>query len=419
MKRKFTIFAVVAMILVAIAACSKDELGVEVIVPQQEQMDSYRVSVDEALRSAETILRAGDRDTRSAARRVKSTELYVAKPATRSNENTEVSFYLINYEDNAGYALVSTDERTTPVYMYAEDGNITTEAFEEVPPLAIFMEEAIENYEAEVASYGADGPIDIGFPPGVDGRMGILDGVTYYVNVDTTYLTKGPLTTTRWHQFNPYNTYCRNGLVGCLPLAMGQIMAYHQHPSSYGDRTFDWTTMSQTEYDNISDEGAESVAYLLGKIGELGNARYRYANPSQNQSAGTSMRMDSVAYVYNAMGYTLDSLDYFNVNTALQEIDMNRPFIAYGSRWDEEDQQNKAHAWVIHGYRIQYTIVRYLYTEPPYLEYTRREYTTRYLRSNVGWRSTDTETYYDYYSLSSDLIYPDNNLMITNIRPNN
>lgn len=220
MKQKIVIFAVVAMILVAIAACSKDELGVEVIVPQQEQMDSYRVSVDEALRSAETILRAGDRDTRSAARRVKSTELYVAKPATRSNENTEVSFYIINYEDNAGYALVSTDERTTPVYMYAEEGNITTEAFEEVPPLAIFMEEAIANYEAEVANY--DEPEDIIAPDTLDSPRSVyIDGNFYYINTDTTYVSKGSLTNTLWDQGDPYNHYCNNKPVGCGPVAIG------------------------------------------------------------------------------------------------------------------------------------------------------------------------------------------------------
>lgn len=81
MKQNFRIFAVVAVLLVAIASCSKED-GVGIPEPATPQEVSYRVSVEDALRSADDILNAGDRATRSVERKVKSTELYVAKPAT-------------------------------------------------------------------------------------------------------------------------------------------------------------------------------------------------------------------------------------------------------------------------------------------------------------------------------------------------
>ena len=80
MKQNFRMFAVVVVLLAAIASCSKEN-GVGIHEPATPQEVSYRVSVKDALRSANDILSAGDRATRSVERKVKSTELYFAKPA--------------------------------------------------------------------------------------------------------------------------------------------------------------------------------------------------------------------------------------------------------------------------------------------------------------------------------------------------
>ncbi len=372
MRRKSTIFAVVAMILVAIAACSKDELGVEVIVPQQEQMDSYRVSVDEALRSAETILRAGDRDTRSAARRVKSTELYVAKPATRSNENTEVSFYLINYEDNAGYALVSTDERTTPVYMYAEDGNITTEDLQKDGPLKILMDEGIANYEAEITNY--DEPVDIYFPPGIDGHMGFVDGILCYIDIDSVYVNKGPYCPVKWFQDEPYNHYCNLNKVGCGPLAMGQIMSFHKHPASYNGYTFDWDSMTENQsFSSIYIDGALDVARLLSEIGQ--------AFPDIQYGVSlTTTSTESTKNVFAEFGYSCGDLEIYSASRIFEEIDENRPVWIRG-----DNNSSVGHAWIIDGYIIRSKTIEYRYTTPPYELFRRDvEYNEKYFAHNFG-----------------------------------
>lgn len=405
MNRKFFLFAVVAMILVAIAACSKDEPGVEVIVPQQEQMDSYRVSVDEALRSAETILRAGDRDTRSDARRVKSTELYVAKPATRSNENTEVSFYLINYEDNAGYALVSTDERTTPVYMYAEDGNITTEAFEEVPPLAIFMEEAVANYEAEVANY--DEPEDIYFPPGMDGLMGKIDGILCYINNDTIQSSKRLPRLTSWRQTAPYNDLCYNKLLGCVPVALGQIMAYYRLPESYYGYSFNWTAMLHSNIISCVDEvGAQHIKRLLERIGRAAGIRYEESNcdsGSSNQKALEALM---------AFGYDGTLYDGFVSYYAISDLENNRPVYSSGFHY----QTGEGHAWMIIGYNRTQYVTRYHFTEPPYNLYkTETKGEILYFEHNLGTGGGETA----FLLEPTELEYRNNRGLIYNIHPSN
>ena len=116
----FILFAALAFV-----ACEKDYQSVIEKTDLETVVQNNKVSLKQALLYAENSINGINPTTRSAERKVKSTEIYVAKPATRSAESTEVSFYLINYENNEGFAMVSTDSRTTPVYAYADEGNIT------------------------------------------------------------------------------------------------------------------------------------------------------------------------------------------------------------------------------------------------------------------------------------------------------
>ena len=412
MTKNLRFFAMIAVLLVAIAACSKEE-GAEVIVPQPEQENSFRVSVGDALRSAEAILNSGDRATRSVERKVKSTEIYVAKPATRSNDDVEVSFYLINYEDNAGFALVSTDKRATPVYMYADEGNITTEAFEEVPPMAIFMEEAVANYEAEVASSGTDGPIDIILPPGMDGHMTTIDGIECYLNIDTTYVDKGPFTRTRWHQNSPYGDACPNLVAGCVPVAIGQIMAYHKHPASFGNDMFDWDLMTQVpHFSSSSIPGATDVMNLLHKIGLFANADYNFPSQENDYEASTGVDAEMVPIIFLFWGYTCSDLENYSADDIIIDLNYSRPVVVGGSRYNDNGKL-VGHSWIIHGYHCVKRNLRYYYTTPPYDLYKVNTTPTYYFRHNIGWGSG----YYDLYLLDTECLHPIDKDMITGIQP--
>ncbi len=413
MKQNFRIFAVVAVLLVAIASCSKED-GVGIPEPATPQEVSYRVSVKDALRSADDILNAGDRATRSVERKVKSTELYVAKPATRSNDGVEVSFYLINYEDNAGYALVSTDKRATPVYMYADEGNITTAAFEEVPPMAIFMEEAIANYEIEVASSGIDGPIDIGIPG--TGTIGdytdFVDGILCHIDIDTLTVTKAPLCQTRWSQDYPYNYLCNQRPVGCGPVAIAQVMAYYRHPEQLSNSTlaYDWDMMlSQPYFSSIGDEGAFDTAIFLRAVGDAAGADYSNNNIDPESDPGTGVHPSVLAPTLSSFGYTTNGLTNFYSWEVESEIDSNRPVLAVGYNFDDI-----GHAWIIDGYtRYEYTISCYYAIEPFALYKRMNGGSDVYLSNNVGFGPDLYESY--RYSTLEMFIY--NRDVVTGIQP--
>lgn len=405
MTKNLRFFAVIAVLLVAITACSKEE-GAEVIVPQPEQENSFRVSVGDALRSAEAILNSGDRATRSVERKVKSTEIYVAKPATRSNDDVEVSFYLINYEDNAGYALVSTDKRATPVYMYADEGNITTEAFEEVPPMAIFMEEAVANYEAEVASY--DIPEDILVPDSLDSSKPVLiDGkLCYQITSSYDVLTVGPYCVRGWKQGYPYNYYCNGCKVGCGPIAMGIIMAYHQYPPTFNEYSFNWEEMtSASAFADIDDVGADDTARLLREIGLTAEANYG--------TNSTSTRTSMIIPTFESFGYYCDELEPFVKDSIVSELNASRPVIARGDRLDDDDEY-VGHAWVIDGYeRVEYRTKYYL-SHPPYELYRSVfHHYEWYYTCNLGWGLSSHPNL-----LEMEFQYSSNKKIIKNIKPN-
>ena len=116
----FVMFAALAFV-----ACEKDFQPTTEMVDLENVVQSNKISLNQALVYAENSINGIGTSTRSTSRKVKSTEIFVAKPSTRSVESEEVSFYLINYENNEGYAMVSTDSRTTPVYAYSDEGNLT------------------------------------------------------------------------------------------------------------------------------------------------------------------------------------------------------------------------------------------------------------------------------------------------------
>ena len=128
--KKYFILLVAAL---SLAACEKDYQSVAEKTDLETVVQDNKVSLKQALLYAENSINGIKPTTRGAERKVKSTEIYVAKPATRSAEGTEVSFYLINYEDNQGFAMVSTDSRATPVYAYSVEGSLTAEDFETNP----------------------------------------------------------------------------------------------------------------------------------------------------------------------------------------------------------------------------------------------------------------------------------------------
>jgi hypothetical protein len=134
----------------------------------------------------------------------------------------------------------------------------------------------------------------------------------------------GPLLSTAWDQFYPYNMYCPTGdggqcVVGCVATAMAQIMWYHQWPPagqgshSYywpGDRSCGGSSPGQTVSADYSDpyvyqETPENVAELSYEVGVAFDMDYgvcgsgAYLNPALTVLAGNFFYDNTVIAKYH------------------------------------------------------------------------------------------------------------------------
>lgn len=402
--RKFIIVMVAAL---AFVACEKNYQMEEEQNELANVVKDNKVSLKQALIYAERSIDAINPTTRSKEREIKSAEIYVAKPATRSVENLEVSFYLINYENNEGFALVSTDRRTTPVYAYSNEGNLTINDIETNPGLRIFMDGTIENYQIEVANniYEPIEQPDSSYRDILRLPIVEYDGGLYYEDNTSEIVIKENLLTTYWKQDSPYGDNCPNGIGGCGPVAAAQIMAYHKYPSQRLWHTYDWDSMTISPILNVGDEGAVEASQLIHQIGEEADAVYANGHTSTN--------IGNMRTAFLNFSYSCGSPASYDITRIKENINAMRPIYIRG-----EDSEG-GHAWVIDGYHSQTFRTTYYYTYAPYDMYETFVVSSRvYLHCNLGWGYSSAQITNNGYYYNGSFLHNNNLRVIYDIMPN-
>ncbi len=424
------------MCALAITACTNDELT-ELVLHEECNVvvtDSFYVPYETALKHAlEAIDNGNTATTRSASpeRRVASHYEYVANKMTRSaNDGVEVRFHVINFEDNQGFALVSADSRTTPVYAYSETGNIDIDDAIENSGFGDFMAAAEEFYMNEIIFPTLPDTIDTGTPtpitpvpenPILHLPVVEVDGVTYYLSASDVLCTNpgGILVDVQWNQVWPYNYYCERNenadyecgyrdAAGCGPVAAGQIMSYFRYPETYNGVVFDWNLILSfpyyyepySFYERCSEE-AKATSKLLKEIGVCAETQY---------GVESGMPLDKTDDMFRNFGYLCDGPSNFTSERVKSSLDLYGPVYMVGGN------SEGYHAWVIDAYRQTKTISIYYHSYEPYsVAFTTTSMDNVYYHCNWGWGPNGGNTWFldvfDGYSNNKTIIY--------NIRPNN
>ena len=117
----------------------------------------------------------------------------------------------------------------------------------------------------------------------------------------------GPLLTDEWHQESePYTRYTPledsvHCVVGCVALAMGEVMRYHEWPSTY-----DWGNMLDHYRGEYNEVQAEAVGRLLGDCGIAVNMNYGVEASSARSVSQLTALVDSFGYDRGAQLYYRD-----------------------------------------------------------------------------------------------------------------
>lgn len=181
-----------------------------------------------------------------------------------------------------------------------------------------------------------------------------------------------PLIKTKWHQEAPFNNDVQkdpNGnpyLVGCVAIAMTQIMRYHSHPAvgtgsnsytmngetlsaDFSSIPYQWDKMRETyTKGQYTDEEAKIVSELMRQAGIAVNMDYKQGRSSSYTQNAQNALITNFNYNPNLSRYTRD---YYSeeewMNMVFKELTARRPIYYSGAdaKWEN------GHAFVIDGYQ--------------------------------------------------------------------
>ena len=276
--------------------------------------------------------------------------------------------HVFNIPDHQGFVLVSSDDVSMPVLGYALKG---TGQVQQIPaPVSAWLDE-----------YGRQ--IRQGIVAETEGRERDSKVQAMWAQLlDNTYTpvrtrSVAPLVTTTWSQGYPYNLMCPvyNGdyvPVGCVALAMGQLMRYYQHPQhGVGQHSYEHnlSSMGYADLGRISANFAtanyqyaampnqldadsyyqqiEQVGQLLYHCGISVNMMYAETHSSASLNVIADALNAYFGYTKGTLRYKISFSDAQWISMLKTELDAGRPVLYRGQG------SSGGHAFLCAGYDSQ------------------------------------------------------------------
>ena len=316
-----------------------------------------RIDLSTARKVAESVAKGG-----SALRSSGDLSLvYVAAPgqsgtALRSGAMVgTVDYFVFNFPENSGFAIVAGDDRVRPLLGYSLEGQFNPENLPEN------LSAHLEYYQDQI-TWAEEQNIE----PSAD------VSAEWSSYLSGTALRSGggvSLETAKWDQVSPYNAMCptvngQRALTGCGATATAIIMRYHQwplgtqkgvsvhplasehpewrcEPLNYSSG-YNWNSMPLT----VTGNNAPEIAKLMWHIGDNINMVY-----TRNESS--SSVSDAAMALKNVFDYSLTTRavrrDFYSdvewERLLINELDAGRPVLYRGNT-----KENAGHLFVCDGY---------------------------------------------------------------------
>ena len=189
-------------------------------------------------------------------------------------------FYVFNTSN--GFVIVSADDCETPIIGYSHEGRFDPN---NVP---VQMEDYLQDFVARI-QYSIENHVAANE---LTAKQWELVKSTGRLSESKSTKAVAPLLTEKWHQGCRYNSLCPtmrgpcgHAEVGCVAVAMGQIMHYWKYPTTgwdshsysntgvtlsadFGNTTYDWDHMPDSLTEASRAAEIEAVATLLDDYGE-------------------------------------------------------------------------------------------------------------------------------------------------------
>lgn len=316
--------------------------------------------------------------------------------ASEMQNGKQDAFYICEAGEN-GYAIISADERMTPVLGFSQSRGF------DVTNIPVGLQELLDSYTREYEA------LTNGKPMRPANRK--IEGIQEQV---------GPLFITQWGQKKPFNNRCPelNGercVTGCVAISTSQTLYYYQYPNSatgtvnYVSRTnqipihedlstfkFDWPFIRGSYKYGAREKECEAVAdlvYCCAAAVEMDFGLKESAASSANQIKALVENFGYDPDMANIHKEYMTSNDWHTL--MLKELNLQRPII-----YAAKSQQMGGHSFIIDGYKA---------AENGYPFY----------HVNWGWEG-DFDDYFKLSALEADGDeYNQNHEAIINVQPDN
>ena len=360
----------------------------------QENTSEFFVNEDMAKTVAQNFMRKTNPS-------LKSTKNY--KLEKIKDEMGEELIYVINF-DEGGFVLMPADNRVEPILAFSENNYFETKNVEQKNGVGLWVSNTKEGIKKIKKSKDPQSEV----------MKELWEKHLFILNLKDegdppddpcvpSSTTVGPLISTTWRQGDGFNADCPleaaveakwscsadfsgsylNGraYAGCVAVAMGQIMNYHEHPTSYS-----WNSMPSGR------TGNSAAADLLFDIGTEVGMEYK----CNGSFAATSNIVPALENDFNySTSATKASYSYSDFMDVRAEINTSRPVILTGT------SAAGGHAWVCDGYRTNIHCINGL------------GYVYNYLHMNWGWGG-DSDGYFYYNNFNG---FTSDKYIIKGIKP--
>ena len=310
-----------------------------------------------------------------------------------SNNPGEPLMFVVNFEDNKGYVIMSATKNMPAILAYSEEGNFDESYFntgmsiyidefkydikkvlnKDIDSLRIKYALSWSLFEQQNTEINASTRSAVGdkrrkevmkweglgyecFPLshlsahiGSSEANNIINGLcnntnTSYDCMSSAILLIGVgtvskevrLMQTAWdHHVAPYNVDAPNGKAGCWPIAIAQLMKYYHHPNTYK-----WNNISVNPNNNAD------FNYFIKDVRAKCNVIYLPSGTGTTASDAVYALNNYFQYNATSYSFTASESSYSIIKASL---DNQNPVLMRGATSD-----GLGHAWVAHGYKERY-----------------------------------------------------------------
>ncbi|MBD5370208.1 MAG: hypothetical protein HDR80_03555, partial [Bacteroides sp.] len=234
---------------------------------------------------------------------IENIEILTAKATSASSDTL---LYLINYANLKGYAIIGAKQGNHPVYAFSEKGNLS---FSDTVSNLGFRT-FVHSFLSQLVNETSTRSNDLASPSS-------LNPTTYTVLFRQAQPML-PEAVANWNQGAPYNLLAptvegKQGVVGCVPLAVGQLLAYYKAPQFLDGKKLDWDGI-------VSGNNITHIAYLLETLAseKYTDATYVEILDSNKKPTG-HLNPDSRSAFPSRITTTMQALG-FDVSKAFKDL---------------------------------------------------------------------------------------------------